>query len=124
MENLGFHPDDEPNWNGSTALLYASWRVHLVRSSPPHVSTHVRAALETLIGALSGDGGVPHSARCIRMLRPPVATESMTHIKPSSVQLSRADHQGSTPLHWAAWEGSEIVVKYAFLFSHPRGVTF
>ena len=39
-------------------------------------------------------------------------------LTPDSMQLSRADHQGSTPLHWAAWEGSEIVVKYACDTNH------
>ena len=54
------------------------------------------------------------------MLRPPfhLLRKPCLALTPDSMQLSRADHQGSTPLHWAAWEGSEIVVKYACDTNH------
>ena len=100
---------NQPNENGYTAYLYASFRGNL----------YLMHVLETYGVDTLKTNNKKLTAMHLAAQGNSTSSIAYLHFKYDNL-ISQVDQGGSTPLHWACYSGSEIAVDYLLHFSPPE----
>ena len=100
---------NQPNDNGYTAYLYASFRGNI----------YLMHVLETYGADTLKTNNKKLTAMHLAAQGNSTSSIAYLHFKYDNL-ISQVDQGGSTPLHWACYSGSEIAVDYLLHFSPPE----